>query len=70
VNVQEYAALRTAEVSMVYGKVAWLSIIVWICYPVTWLFSTGFASFSVSFEVNISRPLLQQRLCERALTAV
>ena len=22
------------------------------CYPVVWLFSEGFASFSVSFEVN------------------
>lgn len=35
-----------------YGKLAWLSILVWICYPVVWLFSTGFASFSVSFEVR------------------
>jgi len=39
------------EIAALYGKAAWLSILVWICYPVVWLFSEGFASFSVSFEV-------------------
>ena len=34
-----------------YGKIAWLTIIMWSFYPVVWLFSEGFASFSVSFEV-------------------
>jgi bacteriorhodopsin len=32
-------------------QVAWLTIILWIVYPLIWLFSEGFASFSVSFEV-------------------
>jgi len=50
-SFKDAAALRTAEVAELYGKVAWLTILVWICYPVVWLFSTGFASFSVSFEV-------------------
>jgi hypothetical protein len=35
-----------------YGKVAWLTIIIWCFYPIVWLFSEGFASFSVSFEVR------------------
>jgi len=34
-----------------YGKISWLTIIMWSFYPVVWLFSEGFASFSVSFEV-------------------
>ena len=46
-----YADAKGGERSQVYGKVAWLSILVWICYPIVWLFSEGFASFSVSFEV-------------------
>jgi hypothetical protein len=37
-----------------YGKIAWLTIIMWSFYPVVWLFSEGFASFSVSFEVRDS----------------
>ena len=37
-----------------YGKIAWLTIIMWCFYPMVWLFSEGFASFSVSFEVNCS----------------
>lgn len=36
-----------------YGKIAWLTIIMWSFYPVVWLFSEGFASFSVSFEVSL-----------------
>ncbi len=51
---QDASQQRTAEVAELYGKVAWLTILVWICYPVVWLFSTGFASFSVSFEVRAS----------------
>ena len=35
-----------------YGKIAWLTIIMWCFYPMVWLFSEGFASFSVSFEVK------------------
>lgn len=46
-----YADAKGGEVSQLYGKLAWLSILAWICYPVVWLFSEGFASFSVSFEV-------------------
>mmetsp|Transcript_2614 Transcript_2614/g.4211 ORF Transcript_2614/g.4211 Transcript_2614/m.4211 type:complete len:204 (-) Transcript_2614:207-818(-) len=45
------ADARGGEAAQLYGKVAWLSILVWICYPAVWLFSEGFASFSVSFEV-------------------
>ncbi|KAJ1477813.1 hypothetical protein T484DRAFT_2015976 [Baffinella frigidus] len=39
------------EMIELYGKIAWLTIIMWSFYPVVWLFSEGFASFSVSFEV-------------------
>ena len=39
-----------------YGKIAWLTIIMWSFYPVVWLFSEGFASFSVSFEVLLRAP--------------
>jgi len=46
-----YADAKGGELSQLYGKLAWLSILAWICYPVVWLFSEGFASFSVSFEV-------------------
>jgi len=28
----------------------------WSFYPVVWLFSEGFASFSVSFEVRLNMP--------------
>lgn len=46
-----YADAKSGAISSLYGKLAWLSILAWICYPVVWLFSEGFASFSVSFEV-------------------
>ena len=46
-----YADVKGGEISQLYGKLAWLSILAWFCYPVVWLFSEGFASFSVSFEV-------------------
>jgi len=42
---------RYPEVAELYGKTAWLTILVFFCYPAVWLFSQGFASFSVSFEV-------------------
>ena len=44
---------KDAEIIELYGKVAWLTIIIWSFYPIVWLFSEGFASFSVSFEVRI-----------------
>ena len=45
------AEVKGADLAQLYGKVAWLSILVWMAYPIVWLFSEGFASFSVSFEV-------------------
>jgi hypothetical protein len=30
-----------------------MTILVWACYPIVWLFSEGFASFSVSFEITM-----------------
>jgi len=51
VSFREAAVQRGGEIADVYGKVAWLTIICWIFYPLIWLFSEGFASFSVSFEV-------------------
>ena len=44
------ADTRGPERAALYGKLAWLSVLVWMGYPVIWLFSEGFASFSVSFE--------------------
>ena len=46
---------KEAEIIELYGKVAWLTIIIWCFYPIVWLFSEGFASFSVSFEVYFAR---------------
>jgi bacteriorhodopsin len=45
------ATARGADIEQLYGKLAWLTFLVWLAYPVVWLFSEGFASFSVSFEV-------------------
>ena len=45
------AVAKGGDIADIYGKVAWLTIIVWIFTPLVWLFSEGFASFSVSFEV-------------------
>ena len=42
---------KDPEMIELSGKIAWLTIIMWSFYPVVWLFSEGFASFSVSFEV-------------------
>lgn len=43
--------LHGPELEQLYGKIAWLTFLVWLAYPLVWLFSAGFASFSVSFEV-------------------
>ena len=50
------ADMKGGDGSALYGKVAWIVILSWICYPVIWLFSEGFASFSVSFEVCLQPP--------------
>merc|ERR1712216_901220 len=44
---------KGGEVAQLYGKVGWMTILVWSCYPIVWLFSEGFASFSVSFEITM-----------------
>merc|ERR1712216_335283 len=48
---KESANLRGPDVASLYGQVAALAMICFIFYPMVWLFSEGFASFSVSFEV-------------------
>lgn len=48
---KESANLRGPDVSSLYGQLAALTMICFIAYPMVWLFSEGFASFSVSFEV-------------------
>jgi bacteriorhodopsin len=45
------AVSRGTDIEQLYGKMAWLTFLVWLAYPIVWLFSEGFASFSVSFEV-------------------
>merc|ERR1711865_379245 len=47
------ADAKGGEVAQLYGKVGWMTILVWSCYPIVWLFSEGFSSFSVSFEVTM-----------------
>jgi len=47
------ADAKGGEVAQLYGKVGWMTILVWACYPIVWLFSEGFASFSVSFEITM-----------------
>ena len=56
------ADLKGGDSAVLYGKVAWIAILAWIGYPVVWLFSEGFASFSVSFEVTI-RPASTENNC-------
>merc|ERR1719379_3192476 len=34
-----------------YSRLSWLTVVTWSFYPIVWLFSEGFASFSVSLEV-------------------
>jgi len=48
---KESANLRGPDVASLYGQLAALAMICFIFYPMVWLFSEGFASFSVSFEV-------------------
>jgi len=48
---KESANLRGPDVASLYGQLAALTMICFIAYPMVWLFSEGFASFSVSFEV-------------------
>jgi len=50
-SFKEASMLRYPEVAELYGKAAWLIILVFFCYPAVWLFSEGFSSFSVSFEI-------------------
>jgi len=50
-SFKEASMQRYPEVAELYGKAAWLIILAFFCYPVVWLFSEGFASFSVSFEI-------------------
>jgi bacteriorhodopsin len=39
------------SISELYNRSSWLIVVSWCFYPIVWLFSEGFASFSVSFEV-------------------
>lgn len=48
---KESANLRGPDVASLYGQLAALAMICFVFYPMVWLFSEGFASFSVSFEV-------------------
>jgi bacteriorhodopsin len=50
-SFKEASIQRYPEVAELYGKAAWLIILCFFCYPAIWLFSEGFASFSVSFEI-------------------
>jgi len=50
-SFKEASMQRYPEVAELYGKAAWLIILAFFCYPAIWLFSEGFASFSVSFEI-------------------
>ena len=34
-----------------YSRLSWLIVVSWCFYPIVWMFSVGFASFSVSLEV-------------------
>jgi len=48
---KDSAILRGGAIASLYGQLAALILICWIFYPLIWVFSSGFASFSVSFEV-------------------
>jgi len=45
------AEAKGGDIAQLYGKLCWLTVLCWMCYPVVWLFSEGFSSFSISFEV-------------------
>lgn len=47
----EAAKAKGGEAGSVYGRVAGLTVIVWFCYPIIWVFAEGFGNFSVTFEV-------------------
>jgi bacteriorhodopsin len=47
----EAAKSRGGESGAVYSKLAGLTVIVWFCYPIVWVFAEGFGNFSVTFEV-------------------
>ena len=61
-SFKEASNQRGAEIAELYGKAAWLIILTWFCYPIVWLFSEGFASFSVSFEVKFLLTSLRSSL--------
>jgi len=48
---KEAADAKGSEVAQLYGKLAFISTYSWAGYLIVWLFSVGFDSFSVSFEV-------------------
>jgi len=48
---KDAAVVRGGAIASLYGQLAALILISWIFYPLIWVFSSGFASFSVSFEV-------------------
>jgi len=47
----ESAKAKGGNSSTVYGRAAGLTVIVWFCYPIIWVFAEGFGNFSVTFEV-------------------
>jgi len=49
----EAAKSRGGESGAVYSKLAGITVIVWFCYPIVWVFAEGFGNFSVTFEVLI-----------------
>ena len=48
----EAAKSRGGESGAVYTKLAGITVIVWFCYPIVWVFAEGFGNFSVTFEVS------------------
>jgi len=45
------AQAASEHINELYSRASWLIVVSWCFYPIVWLFSEGFASFSVSFEV-------------------
>ncbi len=50
----EAAKSRGGESGAVYSKLAGITVIVWFCYPIVWVFAEGFGNFSVTFEVTVT----------------
>jgi bacteriorhodopsin len=48
----EAAKAKGGESGTVYGKIAGITVIAWMCYPIVWVFAEGFGNFSVTFEVT------------------